>query len=52
MGKQRKFTVSGTDDLGDVHTFGTDDRERAEEMQRLMSEDLESVTLSEQEVTR
>jgi hypothetical protein len=45
--KERRFEVSGTDDLGDVHSFHTDDRERAEEMQRLMSEDLEEVQLQE-----
>jgi hypothetical protein len=26
----RRYRVSGTDDLGDVHAFETDDRERAE----------------------
>jgi hypothetical protein len=44
---QRKYQVSGTDDLGDVHSFHTDDRERAEEMLKLMSEDLEGVQLQE-----
>ena len=30
--QKRKYEVSGTDDLSDVHTFATDDRERAEEV--------------------
>jgi hypothetical protein len=45
MNKQRKYEVSGIDDIGDVHTFSTDDQERAEEMQGLMAEDLENVEL-------
>jgi hypothetical protein len=50
MGKERAFNVSGVDDLGDVHTFSSNNRERAEEMQRLMAEELESVELgAEQE---
>jgi hypothetical protein len=46
MGK-RKYEVSGTDDLGDVHTFATDDRERAEEILAIMREDLDEVALKE-----
>ena len=42
-----KYEVSGTDDLGDVHTFATDDRERAEEIKAIMGEDLEDVALKE-----
>ena len=45
--KKRRFEVSGTDDLGDVHTFATDDRDRAEEIMAIMGEDLEEVELQE-----
>ena len=45
--QKRKYQVSGTDDLGDVHTFATDDRERAEEVRAIMGEDLEDVELKE-----
>lgn len=45
MDKTRQYSVSGIDDLGDVHTFSTDDRERAEEVAAIMSEDLENVEL-------
>ena len=44
---RRKYEVTGEDDLGDVHSFHTDDRERAEEIQKLMLEDLERVELIE-----
>jgi hypothetical protein len=44
---QRRYRVSGTDDLGDVHAFETDDRERAEEMRAIMGEDLEGVGLED-----
>lgn len=44
---KRKYEVSGTDDLGDVHVFLTDDRQRAEEVRAVMSEDLEEVELNE-----
>jgi hypothetical protein len=47
MNKKRKYSVSGIDDIGDVHTFSTDARERAEEMEGLMAEDLENVELVE-----
>lgn len=43
----RRFEVHGTDDLGDVHSFQTDDRQRAEEMLTLMREDLEAVKLTD-----
>jgi hypothetical protein len=46
----RRYRVSGTDDLGDVHAFETDDQERAEEMKAIMGEDLESVQLEERNV--
>jgi hypothetical protein len=39
--------VSGSDDQSDVHTFRSDSRERDEEMQRLMGEDLETVEMEE-----
>jgi hypothetical protein len=45
--KKRKYEVSGIDDLGDVHTFSTDDRERAEEIVAIMREDLDEVELTE-----
>jgi hypothetical protein len=35
------------DDLGDIHSFHTDDRERAEEIAEVMREDLERVELTE-----
>jgi hypothetical protein len=41
----RRYQVTGTDDLGDVHTFASDDFERAEEIRSIMSEDLEDVEL-------
>ena len=44
---KRKYEVSGTDDLGDLHTFATDDRERAEEIAAIMGEDLADVELRE-----
>ena len=44
---RRKYEVTGEDDLGDIHSFHTDDRERAEEIAELMREDLERVELVE-----
>ncbi len=44
---KRKYEVTGIDDLGDVHTFGSDDRERAEEVAEIMREDLDNVELVE-----
>ena len=44
---KRKYEVCGTDDLGDVHIFCTDDRERAEEVADVMREDLEDVEMTE-----
>jgi hypothetical protein len=44
---KRRYEVTGVDDLGDVHTFGSDDRERAEEVAELMREDLDDVRLTE-----
>lgn len=52
MSKIRKYEVSGIDDQGDVHRFSTDHHDRAEEMQRLMGEDLEDVELTEHFPTR
>ena len=43
----RRYTVSGTDDLDDVHIFRSDDRRRAEEIAKLMREDLDGVELTE-----
>jgi hypothetical protein len=44
---KRKYEVCGTDDLGDIHVFCSDDRERAEEVADVMREDLENVELTE-----
>jgi hypothetical protein len=44
---KRKYEVRGQDDLDDIHFFRTDDRERAEEMRAIMSEDLEDVEMVE-----
>lgn len=44
---KRRYEVSGEDDLGDVHSFQTDDRTRAEEIVELMRQDLEAVELVE-----
>lgn len=44
---RRKYEVSGTDDLGDVHVFATDDRAHAEELAEIMREDLDDVKLQE-----
>jgi hypothetical protein len=49
MSTSRKFQVIGMDDLGDVHTFSSDDRERAEQVSELMREELESVRLIDAE---
>ena len=46
--RTRIYEVSGLDDLGDVHLYRTNDRERAQEVQRQMTEDLEDVLLIEQ----
>lgn len=43
--KRRKFEVCGGDDEGDLHTFATDDRDRAEEVAAIMREDLANVEL-------
>jgi hypothetical protein len=43
----RRFEVHGTDDLRDVHSFHTDDRQRADEMLTLMREDLSAVELTD-----
>ena len=47
--KKRKYEVSATDDLDDVHIFRTDHRERAEEIAAIMREDLQDVEISEAE---
>jgi hypothetical protein len=44
---KRKYEVCGEDDLGDIHSFQTNDRERAEEVAEVMREDLESVQMTE-----
>ena len=45
--RHRRYTVSGLDELGDVHSFSTDDRQRAGKIAELMREDLEDVDLTE-----
>jgi hypothetical protein len=40
---RRKYEVIGDDNLRNIHSFQTDDRERAEEIAELMREDLERV---------
>jgi hypothetical protein len=44
---KRKYEVRGRDDLDDVHIFRTDDRDRAEEIAKIMSDDLAEVELVE-----
>ncbi len=44
--EHRKYEVRGKDDLGDLHVFQTDDKGRAEEMVKLMREDLEDVEIT------
>jgi hypothetical protein len=51
MTPTRRYKISGTDDLGDVHTFETDDLERAEEIKAIMGEELEDVQLTDVEGT-
>lgn len=45
--RKRKYEVSGTDELGDVHSFATDDRERTEEILAFMREDPDDVELTD-----
>ena len=45
--RKRRYHVSGIDDLGDVHTFSTDDRDRADEIRTIMGEDLRNVEWDE-----
>lgn len=47
MDQNRKYRVSGIDDLRDIHIFLTDDRERAEGVSEAMREELGSVDLIE-----
>ncbi len=47
MEENRKYRVSGIDDLGDLHIFLTDDSERAEGVAEAMREELGSVDLIE-----
>jgi hypothetical protein len=47
MDRKRRYHVSGIDDLGDLHIFASDDRERAEEIVAIMREDLDEVELRE-----
>lgn len=45
--ENRRFRVTGIDDLGDVHLFLTDSRQRAEGVAEAMREELERVDLVE-----
>ncbi len=47
MDQDRKYRVSGIDDLRDVHIFPTDDRQRAEGVAEAMREELGSVEVIE-----
>jgi hypothetical protein len=44
--EKRRFSVTGIDDLGDVHVFLTDNRQRAEGVAEAMREELEPVDLT------
>ena len=44
---KRKYEVCRTDDLGDIHIFMTDDRERAKGVAEVMREDLEHVEVTQ-----
>ena len=44
---KRKYEVIGEDEDGDVHSFQTDHRERAEEILVIMRDDLKDVELVE-----
>ncbi len=47
MSRKRKYHVSGIDEHGDLHTFRTDHRERADEVEQDMREDLQDVERTE-----
>jgi hypothetical protein len=47
MEPEHLYRVSGTDARGDVHTFATDDLQRAKKVKRQMFEDLGNVTFDE-----
>jgi hypothetical protein len=51
MAKHYRFEVTGSDDLGDLHSFKTNDLKRAEEVAEMMREDLETVELVEPDAT-
>jgi hypothetical protein len=51
MAKHFRFEVTGSDDLGDLHSFRTDDLKRAEEVAEMMRQDLETVELVETDAT-
>jgi hypothetical protein len=46
MSTGKRFEVKGVDEHGDVHIFGTDEEQLAEEMAETMREDLQDVTLT------
>lgn len=45
--EKRRYQVRGVDDLGDVHIFLTDDRQRAEGVAEAMRQELDTVELAE-----
>ncbi len=51
MSTGKRFEVRGADEHSDVHIFGTDEEELAQEMVETMKEDLQEVTLTDNEST-
>ena len=47
--KARRYTVSGIDDQGDVHSYHTDRADFAEAMEAQMAEELNEVELIDNE---
>jgi hypothetical protein len=45
--EHKRFLVSGRDDVGDKHSFETDDTELAEAVAAMMREDSDHVTITE-----
>lgn len=43
----RKYTVSGVDAEGDLHSFSSDDEDRARAMEATFKEDLDNVNVEE-----
>jgi hypothetical protein len=49
MSTGKRFEVRGTDEHEDVHIFGADEEELANEMVETMEEDLQDVTLTDRD---